>query len=467
MTEHLLVSTAVLAVILIATRLVPLTARTRYALLLCGILKFAIPVVHVRSEAVPQPLRVFGATGAATAIAEATTRHIDWLPIAWAVIAVVLFARWVILRTRTVHAALRGAAPASERETRIVRAARMHVGVVRSPMCEAPAVLRVRKPVIVLPAHGCDDLDDDELRAVILHECAHVARRDNLATIVQALATSLLWFHPLLWIASRALTAAREEACDETVADAMHETESYLSALTKICHALAAPPAGASCMASAHLKQRLEHLMSYGSLKKRAWSHAAALVAAVLLIAVSAVAGTTATRKSVQYKLQRTITRQGDQVRFHFMVRDGSGAVVYEPVVLAKPNESLTARSGSNGTEIVIHATGDEHKGTITFDVTRDGQVLQHTVEDYEQSHESWYTGAPISIRVVDADLRDLMKTYGELTGLDVNVAPGVVRGITLDVVNMPWDEALEKIARENDLVITIEGRTINVAAKK
>lgn len=389
MIEHLVLSTLVLGVILVLVRVVPLTARTRYALLLCGIVKFAIPVVRVPSEVVPVPTRVFGADTAATTIAQAATPHIDWLPIAWASIAALLFARWIVLRTRTVSAALRDAVPASERETRIVRGARVPVDVVRSPMCEAPAVLRVRKPVIVLPSHGCEELDDDELRAVVLHECAHVRRRDNLATIVQALATSVLWFHPLVWLASRDLTAAREQACDETVADVMHETESYLSALAKICHALAAPPAGASCMASANLKQRLEHLMSYGSLKKRALSHGAAVIAAVLLIAASAIAGTTS---------------QGEQPR----------------------------------------------------------------PEDSEQSKRSEYSGQPISIRVKNANLKDLMNTFGELTGLDVAILRGAEDvAITMEVENMPWDEALEKMARDHNLVITLKGKTIEVAPKK
>jgi beta-lactamase regulating signal transducer with metallopeptidase domain len=466
MTEHLVLSTLVLAVILVVVRIVPLTARTRYALLLCGLVKFAIPIVRVPSEAVPVPMRVFGADAAATTIAEATTPHIEWLPIVWASIATLLFARWIALRTRTVAAALRDAAPASERETKIVRSARVNVGVVRSPMCEAPAVLRIFEPVIVLPSHGCDALDDDELRAVVLHECAHVRRRDNLATIVQALATSLLWFHPLVWIASRDLTAAREHACDETVADAMHETESYLSALTKICHALAAPPAGASCMASANLKQRLEHLMSYGSLKKRALSHGAAVFAAIVLIAVSAVAGTAG--KSGSYRLQKNISRQGEQVRFHFTVTDGRGKTIAEPIVHAAPHEPFTARTGTDGTEFVIQGRGDEKKGTITFDVTRNGETLHHTVENYELTHSSHYSGQPISINVRNANLKDLMNTFAELTGLDIAILRGAedVR-VTMDVQGMPWDEALDTIARQNNLVITVKGKTIEVAPRK
>lgn len=300
MTEHLVVSTIVLAIAMAAARFLPLTARTRYAVLLIGIVKFAIPTAVFRFipvEAVPISLRTLG--GGPTAAVAQTTQRIDWIAIAWATIALLLVGRWLLLRIRTVAAALRSPAPASMRELAAVRDARMAMGIriaidtIRSPICEAPAVLRIVRPVIVLPAHGCDELTDDELRSLVLHECAHVARHDNLAALVQAMATSLLWFHPLVWLASRELTITREEACDEAVADSMRDTDAYVSALTKICHAIAAPrTAGASCMASAKIKERMEHLMSYETIKVKAWSHGAMLALAIVLIAMSTLAAT-------------------------------------------------------------------------------------------------------------------------------------------------------------------------------
>lgn len=301
MIEHLIVSTIVLAVAMVAARFLPLTARTRYVVLLCGLAKFAVPTAVFRFvpvEVIPTALRTFGG-GTATIGAQAAPR-IEWISMAWGAVALLLIARWLLLRTRTISAALRSPAPASPREIAAVREARaamriaVAVDAIRSPICEAPAVLRVVRPVIVLPAQGCDDLTDDELRSLVLHECAHVARHDNLASILQALATSLLWFHPLVWMASHALTIAREEACDEAVADAMHDSDAYVSALTKVCHAIAAPrTAGASCMANAKIKERMEHLMSYETIKGKAWPHRTILALGLLVIALSTFAATT------------------------------------------------------------------------------------------------------------------------------------------------------------------------------
>jgi beta-lactamase regulating signal transducer with metallopeptidase domain len=386
--EHLIVSTVVLAVAMAAARVLPLTARTRYVVLLCGITKFAVPTAVFRfvpAEVIPAALRTFGGDGPATIGAQPAPRF-EWLPVAWGAVALLLIVRWLLLRTRTVSAALRSPAPASAREVAAVHEARaaMRVGVavdaIRSPICEAPAVLRVIRPVIVLPAQGCDDLTDDELRSLVLHECAHVARHDNLASMLQALATSLLWFHPLVWSASHALTIAREEACDEAVADAMHGSDAYVSALSKVCRTLIAPrTAGASCMASAKIKERMEHLMSYETIKGKAWSHRAILAMGVLVIALSTFAAT-------------------------------------------PPSESQDQKS---------------------------------------------YDGQPISMKLKDADLRDVLKTFGELTGLNFDVASDVQGSVTIEVVDVPWDKVLDDMLNEHGLVGTIDGNTIYVRNKE
>ncbi|HEX6640843.1 MAG TPA: M56 family metallopeptidase [Thermoanaerobaculia bacterium] len=477
MTEHLLVSTAVLAMAMIAARFLPLTARTRYALLLCGIAKFAIPTAVFRFvpvAALPTQLRTFG--GGATAVVTETTR-IPWIPIGWAAIALLLITRWLLLRTRTVTAALRSPSPASARELAAVRDARIAmrirvaVDTIRSPICEAPAVLRVIRPVIVLPAHGCDDLTDDELRSLVLHECAHVARHDNLAAFLQAFATSLLWFHPLVWLASRALTIAREEACDEAVADAMHDTAAYVSALTKICHAIAAPrTAGASCMASAKIRERMEHLMSYESIQRNAWSHRAIVAVGVVVLALSTIAATASSpAQAGQYALTFTVDPVGNQLTYDITLTNrATGEVVLQPRVTTQPGIAALVTSDNKGSDtrnvqiaIVPNADGS---GTLTLDVTENGTLVQHTVRTYAAGAAPLkYTGEPITINLKNADIHDVLKTLGELTGLAIDVAPGISGSVTIDIAGVPWDRALDVMLRQNGLVAKIEGKTIHV----
>jgi beta-lactamase regulating signal transducer with metallopeptidase domain len=480
MTAHLLVSTAVLSAAMAAARFLPLTARTRYVALFCGLVKFAIPTAIfdlVPIEAVPQPLRVFG--GAAAAPVAQPAAEVNWLLVMWASVALLVFSRWLLLRTRTIAAALRSPAAPSQRELNALRDARKTLGVyaaidlLRSPICEAPAVLRVLRPVIVLPARGCDDLEDDELRSLLLHESAHVARHDNLATFVQALATSLLWFHPLVWLASRRLSAAREEACDEAVVAAMTQTDAYVSALLKICHHIAAPrPAGASCMASSNLKERMEHLMSYETIRRRAWPHRAIFAAGVLVIALSTIAATAPAPADARYGLRFTVDAEtANELNFRFNVME-NGKTLFEGELRIEEGKTGSIRRGmsTEGHEIdyFIEATGTRQQGQVRFEVREDGKLVEQQLHTYDKNKGLASPGAgrePVSLNLKNAKMKDLMNTFGQMTGYDVAIdrdAEDVL--VTLNVTGMPWDEVLDRIARENGVKISIEGKMIRVS---
>jgi beta-lactamase regulating signal transducer with metallopeptidase domain len=74
----------------------------------------------------------------------------------------------------------------------------------------------VMKGVLMLP----NDYEmGEELDALVLHELAHLRRRDVEANAVLRVIQSVLWFHPAIWRLMRAAVNAREEACDlESVA---------------------------------------------------------------------------------------------------------------------------------------------------------------------------------------------------------------------------------------------------------
>ncbi len=79
-------------------------------------------------------------------------------------------------------------------------------------------------------------LSDAELRHVLLHELAHVKRRDvAMNWLVNALLT-VHWFNPLLWLAFRQMRADREIACDELALRAMRgeERKAYGDTLIKV-----------------------------------------------------------------------------------------------------------------------------------------------------------------------------------------------------------------------------------------
>src|SRR5207245_1006520 len=76
---------------------------------------------------------------------------------------------------------------------------------------------------------------------------------------------------------------------------------------------------------------------------------------------------------------------------------------------------------------------------------------------------ERVYTGEPISLNLKDADLKDVLRTFAELTGLNIAVDPGVTGSVTVDFVDVPWDQALDIILRQNNLSYVLEGNVMRV----
>jgi beta-lactamase regulating signal transducer with metallopeptidase domain len=78
-------------------------------------------------------------------------------------------------------------------------------------------VLGFQRPCIAIPPALVEGLTVGDLDQVILHEYAHVQRRDDWSRLAQTLLMSVLWIHPAALFASRALNREREMACDEWV----------------------------------------------------------------------------------------------------------------------------------------------------------------------------------------------------------------------------------------------------------
>jgi beta-lactamase regulating signal transducer with metallopeptidase domain/HEAT repeat protein len=86
--------------------------------------------------------------------------------------------------------------------------------LLRSEASKMPFACGVLTPTIVLPAES-DGWTLDRRRAVLLHELAHVRRRDLVGHTLGRLACACYWFHPLVWTAARELRSESERACDD------------------------------------------------------------------------------------------------------------------------------------------------------------------------------------------------------------------------------------------------------------
>lgn len=86
--------------------------------------------------------------------------------------------------------------------------------LLQSDTMKMPFACGVLRPTIILPAEA-EQWTLDRRRAVLLHELAHVRRRDLLGHTLGRLACAVYWFHPLVWTAAKQLRNESERACDD------------------------------------------------------------------------------------------------------------------------------------------------------------------------------------------------------------------------------------------------------------
>ena len=222
---------------------------------------------------------------------------------AWAAGASLILARmivgllavqWMSRRTPAVTSApWLAQAQALARDLGLTNVRFLRTGASRMPMAWG-----IFRPSVLMPADA-DTWPAHRVRIVLLHELAHVKRRDCLTHLVAQVACAAYWFNPLAWMAARHLRTERERACDDLVLAAGTRGSDYADQLLDIARVMRsgrfpAVLAGASlAMAQrSQLEGRLMAILDPSVPRRgltRARAAAAATVFALLIVPVASV----------------------------------------------------------------------------------------------------------------------------------------------------------------------------------
>jgi type IV pilus assembly protein PilQ len=82
-----------------------------------------------------------------------------------------------------------------------------------------------------------------------------------------------------------------------------------------------------------------------------------------------------------------------------------------------------------------------------------------------QQTSGPRYTGEPISVNLKDVDLKDFFRLIHEISGLNVVLDPSVKGTVTLVLDDVPWDQALDIVLRNNGLDRQLDGNVLRIAA--
>lgn len=189
----------------------------------------------------------------------------------WMLVAVAMLVRLALAFGRAHRIAVQAPLVTDEHlRVEIERACRA-LGVTRwidiaaSDEIAVPMVIGVAKPRIVLPA-SAQQWSRDRMSVVLLHEIAHIRRRDCVSMLFARVVAAILWFHPLIVMLSRHVRRESERACDDLVLGTGVRGSDYAEHLVSIAQLSARrdPIAAASLAFAARstLEERVASILS-------------------------------------------------------------------------------------------------------------------------------------------------------------------------------------------------------------
>jgi beta-lactamase regulating signal transducer with metallopeptidase domain len=158
-----------------------------------------------------------------------------WLTVSFLALIRIVAGLWSLSRLRSGCVALTPASsPATVRD--LVEQSQTEGGIVicRSSAVRVPTVIGFFRPAILIPDWALQDLSTGELKVVLLHEIAHLERRDDWTNLAQKLIRTVFFFHPAVWWIERRLNIEREMACDDAVLAKTANPEAYAECLVSL-----------------------------------------------------------------------------------------------------------------------------------------------------------------------------------------------------------------------------------------
>ena len=230
---------------------------------------------------------------------------INALPLAWAIgfsvfILRLTVARWMLWnierRATVVGSSARPAKATDDPLATALTSARLQLGIRRPiallihPEKTIPITWGIFRYYLLLPA-AAQQWSGEQLRSVMLHELAHIRRRDTTTQLLAHVACALYWFNPLVWLAAWRLRVEGERACDDLVLASGVRPSAYAGHLLNVVAGLSPVRGTQSCGLAMARKSSLEgRLLAVlsGNLNRRGISVvlAAITLAATVCIAV-------------------------------------------------------------------------------------------------------------------------------------------------------------------------------------
>ena len=127
--------------------------------------------------------------------------------------------------------------------------------------------------------------------------------------------------------------------------------------------------------------------------------------------------------------------------------------------VLAKPSAAMQSQTAAPAEPAAAQPAASQASPAVNMSAEQKSQMSkQGTMEGPK------YTGEPISVNLKDVDLKDFFRLVHEISGLNVVLDPNVKGTLTIVLDDVPWDQALDIVLKNNGLSRQLEGNVLRIA---
>jgi len=109
-----------------------------------------------------------------------------------------------------------------------------NVRLFESALVKVPMAIGYLKPIVLLPLGALNGVPPKQMEAILVHELAHIHRRDYLMNLIQSLLEVIFFYHPVVWWLSMNVRIERENICDDIAITITGNTMEFAKALTNI-----------------------------------------------------------------------------------------------------------------------------------------------------------------------------------------------------------------------------------------
>lgn len=190
------------------------------------------------------------------------------------------------------------------------------VRILRSAAADVPMVAGWVSPVVLVPVSAFASLSPDQLKAVLVHELAHIRRHDHVLNAIQILIETALFFHPVTWWLSNQVRTERENCCDDAAVRSSPHPRIFAEALARLETIRSASPQAALAATGGPLMSRIARIVGTNRPspnRATAW-RAMLAIAAGTVIAATGIAHALSVDDGVQDEKALEILRQYAEV---------------------------------------------------------------------------------------------------------------------------------------------------------